>query len=650
MFDFLANICNVASCSGSLPQRLHRKLLYDSSGILDEYVPSCFARRFVRCSLNTNLKTAKRLPGEDTEAVYWDKKSTVYPQCRSRGNSFTYIGASTSEPKVSELGAEKPILESLMLAKANGLRPFGHPPNLTRRRVLHPNYLTSRYHEFNLGPFQRPLATRSDSTRRRGGHSTITPVDGVLEAYSIRTKLALASPEDVHALVISGGNMLIKVLPLAVASRTVGERPAGHCKAIQDAVFSTEMKAAVMERADIYETSIEIRRAAWSDAMHIFFAALCGYGGIAAGVAWFDAVLGPAVSAADAVYLTFAVPLESAALSQGDQATTTPSHHQALALLLPSTSSSLASPSEKALGNKFEGEDSPSSSSSHAQVAPAGTGKDDNREVDAAAPLPAEAAEEKAEEDGQELQSVGGDAAAPPRIKRLVKSVAGVLIDEGHGFFHDAFPDGVQALAAEGAVAFVSGVWSALASNAPRGQKRKADIAAGTGPFQRRRIQGERRPTRVLRPCRAQATTPTLRLCHHAKPAPSAPTLAAPPPAHGSAPDAFRAPTPPTAQPSAPEPGPSAPVRARRARVPFDTLNVTSPRSGPSVLGAVRTIEAGLSGAASAPTTATPGAYTLFRIRVYHDYRLYCDECIATGWRFVEDVAGASESEEAERE
>ncbi|KAJ7036783.1 hypothetical protein C8F04DRAFT_1257663 [Mycena alexandri] len=85
--------------------------------------------------------------------------------------------------------------------------------------------------------------------------------------------------------------------------------------------------------------------------MHIFFAVLCTYGGLAQGVAWFDALLGRAVSAADGVYLTFNLPLEFAepAVSQGGQET--PSYSQ-----------------EKLLGKTLEREDSSSSSPSSAQV------------------------------------------------------------------------------------------------------------------------------------------------------------------------------------------------------------------------------------------------------------------------------------------
>ncbi|KAJ7769932.1 hypothetical protein B0H16DRAFT_1881767 [Mycena metata] len=385
----------------------------------------------------------------------------------------------------------------------------------------------------------------------------ITPMEKFIKRHEIDVKLKLASAAHLHDLQCAGGPLLTKCFGLVLHVRVAGERPAGHSTAIQDQVLSADVRAALVDRADTRLTAStrEAGRAASIDALNIFFAALCTYGGVAAGVAWFEAVLGPAVSAADSVYLTFG-PMEASELAVPQQDEESPSYHQALALLLPSTPSSLAS----------EAEHSASSSTSQA---PARTGKDDWSELDSAALLPAEAAD-------ADMKGVEENAVAPPRIKRLVRSVAGVLIDEGHGFFNEAFPDGVQALAAKGAVAFVSGVWSALASNAPRGQKRKADIAAGASPSQRRRIDGE-----VAVPTCAPSTTPPA--------VPSAPVAPSSPSTKtvGTPSETIPATSaPPVAVP------PTSSTTARRHPPLALSAAMTSPRSGINVAHAVLSFNA----------------------------------------------------------
>ncbi|KAJ7713825.1 hypothetical protein B0H16DRAFT_534054 [Mycena metata] len=238
-------------------------------------------------------------------------------------------------------------------------------------------------------------------------------------------------------------------------------------------------------------------------------------------------------------------------------------------------------------------------------------------------PQPSTLSETEAAAQARETKAVG--RAVSRSMHKVVQDVVmDVAKHEGKAVLEIIRKDGFVAATVAAPGIFATGLLSVLGSGAPRGTKRKAEMdnedetALGAGPLQRHKGDSD---TAVTMPATAGQSHPAVG--HRADtapvppsisaPAPSAPTPTAQPPAPESASDTLRATTPSTAQPPAPARGPSAPARAHRARVPVHSKStVTSPRSGPSVLSAVRTIEATLSGAAPVPT-ATPGAYALFR-------------------------------------
>ncbi|KAJ7183384.1 hypothetical protein C8R46DRAFT_1186463 [Mycena filopes] len=346
------------------------------------------------------------------------------------------------------------------------------------------------------------------------------------------------------------------------------------------------------------------RDCVFNDGLNIFLAALCHYEGLECGVAWFDAVLGPAISAADSVYMdTRAIPTGAVPGAPAPAVTT---YDQAVALLLSPTciptsapkdsdavtltSSALADasgsiPTEDSSASALPDPTAASpSSQGFADAVAVGGGEAPGgmdgqgfvvekaivpRHEDA---VPVEGNGDEAS-GGKKAQGVGEEAVVPPGMSkmRLVGSVISDVVEyEGKELLAIAQKDGVFAMAAAAPRVLAVGFISMLAAGGPRGTKRKAEadgeeeVADGGSPRQRRRSNP------------APDTPPTA-------PPPTS-TPSSPPPAAVVPPTA----APPTAPPPSSSPGASAPAAGRASRrhnqrSPEKEPYSLSPRRGPSV-------------------------------------------------------------------
>ncbi|KAJ7152843.1 hypothetical protein C8R46DRAFT_1302107, partial [Mycena filopes] len=381
--------------------------------------------------------------------------------------------------------------------------------------------------------------------------------------------------------------------------------------AIQDVVVSTAMRAALMANADNRsELTGTTRDCVFNDGLNIFLAALCHYEGLECGVAWFDSVLGPAISAADSAYMNTRAMPAGAVPGAPPPAVTT--YDQAVALLVSPTcipasapkDSDAVAPTSSALADasgSIPREDSstsalsdPTAASPSAQgfadavavgggEAPGGMDGQGFVVEKAVVPRHEDAVPVEGNGDeasgGKKAQGVGEEAVVPPGMSKM-RLVGSVLSDvaehEGKELLAIAQKDGVFAMAAAAPRVLAVGFISMLAAGGPRGTKRKAEadgeqeVANGGSPRQRRR----------------------------SNPAPDTLPTAPPPTSTPSAPPAGVLPTtaPPTTPPPSSNAGPSAPAAGRASRrhnprSPEKEQYSLSPRRGPSVAQAVRRIE-----------------------------------------------------------